>query len=175
MYQRLHDLCEVRVCEKPSFVREGVARGKLGKGVKYEAAWHREARKRFGETYTHGTWFRYRRSSSPQVWSYAQIDGLYFDFNRGLITVFEVKFRHTVEAYFQLIDRYLPLMDFWLNDSLRLLKAHESRIWRLAPIEICFWYDKALAYPTPIKLRPEPLEAKPGDFSVHIWKNYERG
>lgn len=164
MYQRLHDLCDVQVCERPSFAQWRSAKGKLGKGIRYEAAWHVEAAKRFGDLYVPGVWFKYRRTSSPSVWSYAQTDGILFDFEKGLVTVFELKFKHTIEAYFQLIDRYIPLVDYWLH-------AETPGLWRIAPIEVCFWYDRALAYPTKVRLQADPLAAKPGEFSVHVWKN----
>ncbi len=156
----LHDLTKVEVTQCPAFAQKHFARSAKGKGIRYEQAWHKAALRKFGPCYAPSVWFKYQRKSLPGIWNYAQTDGLYFDFERGRVFLFEVKYKHTIEAYFQLLDKYIPL----------LRKFLDSPNWAFVPVEICYWFDKSTAFPVQVKLRPEPLLAEPSEFSVHIWR-----
>jgi hypothetical protein len=92
------------------------------------------------------------------IWNYAQPDGLLFDVRKGLLTIIEIKYSHTPDAYFQLLDKYLPLMQSWLDKS----------IWNFAVCEVVWWYDKAISYPCEVRLCKTIDIARPGEFGVHI-------
>jgi hypothetical protein len=83
---------------------------------------------------------------------------LFVDVAQGLVTIIEVKFAHTPDAYFQLIDKYIPIVS-------RFLAGGD---WRIAVCEVVRWYDAATAFPCRVCLLDSPLAAKPGAFGVHI-------
>lgn len=141
----------------PSFVRPSKARGAKAVGLRYE----RKALHHLGERYPHfvpSPWFRYTLRKLPQRVNYAQPDGVFFDPSAGLATIIEVKYAHTADAYFQLVDKYVPILERFL----------EGGDWRIAVCEIVHWYDAAVAFPTKIRLLDDPLSARPGAFGVHI-------
>lgn len=164
--QRLDDLVAVEHYEGvPGFVTKRRARGAKGRGLRYEAQAHNGMSRAFDGLYVPSPWFRYKRFSNPGVWSFCQPDGLGFDFHRGVCFVVEVKYKHTADAYFQLYDRYLPMLDFWLN--------RHQKLWQLAPIEVCYWFDRATAFPTVISLQRNVKDARPNEMSVNIWRPNE--
>lgn len=108
-----------------------------------------------------GPWFRYRVDGHPK-WLYAQPDGLLFDFYKQLVVIVEMKYNHCSEAYFQMFDKYIPIVNHWLN-------ARE-RLWELACCEMVYWYDRAVVTPKEVTLRKFPHQARPGEMAVHIWR-----
>lgn len=160
---RLDDLIAVEHYEgTPPFVVKRRRIGAKGRGLRYEAEVLAALCETFAGAFIPSPWFRYKRFTLPGVWNFAQPDGLGVDCHRGIIYVVEIKYKHTPDAYFQLYDRYLPLVDYWLN-------KHE-RLWQLAPVEICYWYDKATEYPTKVVLQREITDARPNEMSVNIWR-----
>jgi hypothetical protein len=161
-HQNLTDLIEVFACEEtPSFVRAHRARGRKGMGLRYERKVHDAFSKAFGPMYFPSWWFSYRRLSSPKVVNFAQPDAFLLDFEKGLCTIIEVKYNHTSDAYFQLYDKYLPLLNKWLN---------REALWQFSLCEVVYWYDKFVDFPCKVSLRDDVKKVKPGEFGVHIWR-----
>ncbi len=141
----------------PSFVRPNKARGAKAVGLRYE----RKALGFFRERFAHfvaSPWFRYTLRAVPRQVNYAQPDGIFFDPCNGIATIIEVKYSHTADAYFQLVDKYEPIVK-------RFLAGGD---WRIAVCEVVRWYDASVAFPAPVRMLDDPLAARPGFFGVHI-------
>lgn len=129
-------------------------------GLEYEHSVQKHLFDVFRGCYIPGPWFRYRRESFPRMWWWAQPDGIAPDPNTGIIRLIEIKYKHTPDAYFQLYDKYIPLLDFWLNKP--------DKLWSFAPVEVCYWYDKAIAFPAQVVLQRSIREARVNEMNVHI-------
>jgi hypothetical protein len=141
----------------PSFVRPNRAKGAKAVGLRYEkrvleflASKHKH--------FVASPWFRYTLRNLPNRINYAQPDGMFIDISQGLITLVEIKYAHTADAYFQLVDKYVPIVSRFFNGG----------DWRIAVCEVVSWYDGATAFPTQVRLLDDPLAARPGFFGVHI-------
>lgn len=158
----LHDLIAVEYSqETPSFVVAQRARGAKRQGLLYEGRVQPRITELCKQSpkaveYLPSPWFKYRIAAHPFRENFAQPDGLIINMNEGLVYVVEIKLRHTVDAYFQLLDRYIPLMQkFFPKD------------FRFCAVEVCRWFDPMMAFPTKITLREVLLEARPNEFCVH--------
>lgn len=158
---------EVRFsAETPNFIQSHrKARGVKGLGLRYEKKAHEYVTSVCSGSsraleYVDSPWFTYRLQSSPTVWNWAQPDGLVIAPNEGIVYLVEIKLRHISDSYFQLMDRYLPLMERFFGP-----------LWKFSLVELCKWYDPDLAYPCRVTLRDQLLDAKPNELSVHRWKD----
>lgn len=143
----------------PSFVRSGRRRrGKKGVGLRYEAKCHKHFAKLY-DNYVASPWFRYATSDEPARINYAQPDGLLIDLQLGLVTIVEIKYSHCSDAYFQLVEKYLPIVKKFFNNS---------ELWDFATVEVVNWYDFAVVFPTTVKLRPQIDLVRPNELAVHI-------
>jgi hypothetical protein len=142
----------------PPFVKKRRRRGRKGVGLRYEAAVQRHLLDRFGYEYVPSPWFRYSVAHRPRVVNYAQPDGLLVQPKRGTVTIVEIKYNHCPESYFQLVDKYLPLVSTLFSD----------KIWDFPLVEVVKWYDRDTQYPTNIRLRADIDECRPGEIGVHI-------
>lgn len=145
----------------PSFVKARRRQGRKGAGLRYEA----KVQSLFCEQYDHyvaSPWFQYRTDLAPQRINYSQPDGLLIDVARGLITIVEIKLTHTPDAYFQLYDKYLPIVEKFFRGEVG------ERLWRFAVVEVTRWYDTAIAFPTNVTLREDITLVQPNEFGVHV-------
>jgi hypothetical protein len=142
----------------PPFVKKRRRRGRKGVGLRYEAKVQRYFLDRFGYEYVPSPWFKYTVADRPRVINYAQPDGLLIQARRGTVTIVEVKYNHCAESYFQLVDKYLPLVSALFGEAL----------WNFPLVEVVKWYDKATQYPTDIRMRADIDECRPGEIGVHI-------
>ena len=133
-------------------------RGRMGAGLRYERKVHEFLEKEF-DGYMRSPWFRYTTVEHPSREQYAQPDGLIVDIPRGQITICEMKYNHCAEAYFQLVDKYLPLVKAFFNNS---------ELWTFATVEIVYWFDCAVAFPTTPKMRKRLRSVRPNELAVHI-------
>lgn len=148
----------------PEFVKNSVRRRRGAKavGIRYERKIHAELLKRFQgatQAYIPGPWFEYTTDVAPARKNFAQPDGLVIDIERGLIVIIEVKRKHCAEAYFQLVDKYLPLVKLFFNNQ---------SLWKFATLEVVYWFDGTVAFPTKPILRKEIMDVRPGELGVHI-------
>lgn len=159
-FQHRDDLLEVRHLDGvPNFAQaHRRAKGAKGAGIRYEERVQAQFKRTFGPLYIPSPWFQYRTKHSTRLWNYAQPDGILLDFVKGRVTIVEMKFSHTAEAYFQLVDKYLPLMQKFLG----------TELWTFATCEVVQWYDKAVSFPCEVRLRKEIQLTEPNEFGVHI-------
>lgn len=145
----------------PSFVQGAPTRrkGARGVGLRYERKVQLKLCSDF-DNYMPGPWFEYKTSDEPKRINYAQPDGILIDIERGVITIAEIKLRHTVEAYFQLLDKYLPIVRMFFNNS--------EDLWSFAVCEVTKWYDCHTQFPCKPKLRESIDIVSPKEFGVHI-------
>lgn len=132
------------------------AKGNSRKGILYERAAHRHLIKIFGDRYAYSTWFLYTLVDTPTKW--CQTDGMYFNFDTGVITLFEMKLQNNERAYHQLFRLYSPVLNFIFPE------------WKIAPVVMCRWFDKHSLYPQRPHLIADVRDAQPNKFSVHIWR-----
>lgn len=107
-----------------------------------------------GTVYIPGQWFKYQEHGKRL--QFCQTDGLLFFYRQKRVLIIEVKYKHTVDAYWQLEKKYVPVVS-WL-----------FRGWEISTCEIVKWYDCATAFPVPVSLKADPLTTKPNEFGVHI-------
>lgn len=90
---------------------------------------------------------------------WCQPDGLLIDVLAGVITILEMKYQHTAQAYWQLHGLYLPVVKRVFGPS-----------WTYKLCEVTKWYDPAIPFPTPISMQPDVKKCKAGIVNVHIWR-----
>ena len=82
-------------------------------------------------------------------------DGIVVDARRQLVTVYEIKLRHTERAWSQLGDFYLPIV----------LRAFPGL--RVNLVEVCKWYDPDVRLAPAVELLSSPGEE--ASRGVFIW------
>lgn len=106
--------------------------------------------------YLDSQWIRY---CDDDGWHYCQPDALHFDISRGVLTVVEVKYQHTIEAWRQLVELYRPVLEV----------IFPTTLWRYQLLEVVRWYDADIRWPIQPKLIALPFEGE-YSYGVHIWK-----
>lgn len=136
-------------------------RGARGAGNRYERYAQEYLIDRLGSAYVPSRWFVYRSRSIDRV-SFAQPDGLYFDFQRGIITCFEIKIRHTDRAWWQVRHLYQPIVRHVFG----------TRLWRYAAVEVVCWFDPHTSFPEPVAelVTLDAARFDPASFHVHTWR-----
>lgn len=148
------------VNETPSFAQAKYRKNKtIGHGLKYEWKGHLHLLDKYGYEYVPGPWFRYSTEQNPTRINYVQPDGLIVRLKEGIVTIVEFKWSHTVDAYYQLVDRYLPLMEHFFG------KDFEFHM-----VEICRWYSPQIQFPGKAGLKKDIDRLTPGEVGIHIWK-----
>jgi hypothetical protein len=107
------------------------------------------------EAYFPGQWFRFCADERVR---WCQPDGLHLDPRRGILTILEVKYQHTPDAWFQLRELYAPVVSRAFGPE-----------WDVALVEVVKWYDPATQFPEKVIMCPDPLSAPTGRIGVHIW------
>ena len=90
---------------------------------------------------------------------WCQPDGLLLDIQRGRCTIVECKLQHTIDAWWQLTDLYLPVV-----------RAALGPTYIYSICEVCRWYDSRVSFPEEIRLSPDVFDVPPHRFGVHIWR-----
>ena len=142
----------------PPFVKKRRRRGRKGVGLRYEAKVQKYFLDKYGYEYVPGPWFRYTVKHRPKVINYAQPDGLLIQPRRGTVTIVEIKYNHCSESYFQLVDKYLPLVSFLFGKDQ----------WKFPLVEVVKWYDRDTQYPASIRLREDIDFGSTTEIGVHI-------
>lgn len=132
--------------------------GRRGAGQKYEQDVHAYLHSLYGNAYIPSLWFEFRENGRYRT-RFCQTDGILFDLYNRRLTIVEVKLQHTVDAWWQLRHLYLPV----------LTKVFPPDLWEYAIVEVVRWYDKAVAFPEPVKLVGDIQSLACGEFGVHIW------
>jgi hypothetical protein len=134
-------------------------RGRRALGIKYERRVHRHFMALYGDRYIPSPWIIYSLKGCGGL-KWAQPDGLLIDVERGIITICEMKYQHCQEAYWQLVGKYLPLLE----------RIFPKRLWRFTTVEVVKWYDCGVKFPATVTLRKRIELTRVGEFGVHIWK-----
>lgn len=143
--------------ESPAFAKRPLPRGRRRAGILYERKAQEYLHDRFGLRYIPSPWLLFQgKVSDPLRW--CQPDGLLINLPRGHITVLEIKYQHTPDAWWQLTHLYLPILQ-------KLFP-----LWTLSRCEVVKWYDPAQAFPQRVILTHALEGLSPEEFGVHIWK-----
>lgn len=144
---------------EPPFLRERKRRGRKADGIRYEKRVHGYLARRFGWMYLASPWLRFL-SADAERWRWCQPDGLIIDPLGGRITLVEVKFQHTSDAWWQTRELYLPVLKVILPPAL----------WSYSVVEVTRWYDPAVKVPDRVVLTEDLMHLREREFGVHIWR-----
>jgi hypothetical protein len=130
-------------------------------GQRYERRAHQALSARFSPErgtllYAPAMWIAYSVSGEGKL-HWAQPDGLLIDLKRGLITVLEIKIRHTTDAWWQLRKLYEPLIRKLFGSA-----------WRYAVCEVVRWYDPVVRWPEQLVFSADPGGLPANSFGLHI-------
>lgn len=134
--------------EQPAFIKRGKSRGRFAVGIRYE----REV-KEFLSLYAlgrpeirflDGPWIEFQDDSGRR---WCQPDGVLANAGEKIVTIAEVKYQHTSDAWWQLKQLYLPVLRV-------LYQGYRFRL-----LEIVHWFD-------PLTVWPERVICVPGIDSV---------
>lgn len=155
----IHELKWARLATAPpAFAANRPRRkGRRALGIRYERRVHEHFDALLGPAYLPSPWFQFASADEARM-QWCQPDALYFDLEAGRITIVEVKYQHTVDAWWQL-HRYLPVVREVFGPD-----------FQYALCEVVKWYDCAVVFPEPVRLLPELSLARPDGFHVHIYK-----
>ena len=133
--------------------------GRRAQGVRYERKVHEYLSVVFPDSYVSSPWIYFmEREGSRARW--CQPDGLIIDLEQGLITIVEVKYQHTSDAWWQLEMLYKPVLRAMFPKSL----------WNIQLVEVVKWYDASTLFPVRCALLESPDEVLKAEVGVHIWK-----
>src|SRR3990172_1882817 len=113
----------------------------------------------FPGTFVPRPWFRYMAAGENEL-RWCQPDGLLFQPRTGIITIVEVKIRHTGEAWQKLSGLYASVVG-------SLFPAH---LWQIALCEFTRMFDCAVACSAQPRLYDSVHQVRPGEFGVVTWK-----
>lgn len=152
----LGDVDEVKHFEgTPSFVKASRKSQRKMQGLRYQYKAQEHLKERFPDMCVPGPWFQYRIG---RMWNFMQPDVLLVDILKGKVTIVEIKYAHVADAYFQLVDKYLPVLKVFFGPQ-----------WTFAICEMVKWYDRDVAFPTRVRMREDLSLIEPSEFAVHIW------
>lgn len=141
----------------PFLLRPRRYRGRRALGIRYERKVHDYLNGACGgveRSYFPSEWFKFASGESVR---WCQPDGLILHLREGIVTVVEVKYQHTPDAWFQLRELYEPVLRVAMPG------------WRFALLEVVKWYDPSTFFPERVVLCADPLQAPLGAVGVHIW------
>jgi hypothetical protein len=124
-------------------------------GVKYEQKVHERLEETYGLFYFPEQWFIYCVGERTK---YCQVDGLLVSPKQKQITIVEVKYNHTSDAFWQMENLYVPVLQTWMR----------AKDWKVGTVEVVKWYDPSTKCPSRPVLRESLDTVKPGEFAVHI-------
>ena len=140
----------------PPALRKKRYTGRRLEGVRYERKVQAHLEDFYGEKYVASPWLRF---FSGGVWRWCQPDGILLDLVRGVITIVEVKYQHTADAWWQVRYLYEPVLRTMFPDSL----------WTFEVCEVVKWYDPATPFPEKTVLSHE-VGMPHSSFKVHIYR-----
>lgn len=152
-------ITDAKLCCPPGFIRPSRSRGAKAAGRRYERRVQDILSSSFNPWYLPSPWFAYREQGEART-RYCQPDGLLILPHCRKVVIVEVKLRHTIDAFRQLYEKYLPVVATFFGYDL----------WDLALCEVVKWFDVAEPFPVQPKLRPGVDLAEPGDVTVWICK-----
>lgn len=114
----------------------------------------------FPYSYLPNPWIKFEGQAGIK---WCQPDGLLFDLEAGLLTIVEVKYQHTTDAWWQLRELYEPVVR----------KLFPQKLWRIVVLEYVKWFDPSVPWPEDIQMVAQlahvsKLQDK--QTGIHIWK-----
>lgn len=140
----------------PPFLRHKRYSGRRAQGVRYEKLVQEYLGWRYGDLYLPSPWIKFFAEGK---WRWCQPDGVLFVPEQGRIVIVEVKYQHTLDAWWQVRHLYQPVLEHMFPNLL----------WKYEVCEVVKWYDPAIQYPERVVLAQE-VDMPHRDFKVHIWK-----
>lgn len=145
--------------ERPPFIRRGRSSGRFAVGIRYERrALEALALKALGRedlAFLKSPWIEFWDQSGRR---WCQPDGVMVREERGIGVIYEIKYQHTSDAWWQLRWLYEPVLSV-LYPSIRF-----------GLVEICHWHDPATSFPEPYDLTDDPFRVPHANrVAVHIW------
>lgn len=144
----------------PPAIRKKRYTGRRLEGVRYERKVQDYLSSFYGDRYIPSPWLRFFPAGEKAQWRWCQPDGILIDLPRGRITIVEVKYQHTADAWWQVRHLYLPVLQVMFPAS------H----WEFDFCEVVKWYDPATLFPEKVVLAQEVSMRHPS-FKVHIWRS----
>jgi hypothetical protein len=147
------------LAEQPSFIRTNKTTGARARGVSYEGKALQMLSRRYADLdvlaeFKPGPWFEYvdetgRHWCQPDAFAILPDGG-------GII--YECKYQHSAEAWFQIWRLYEPVLRF----------LYPKISWQ--GMEICKWFEPSLPWPEQPTFTPDPLTIpRRGSTAIHIW------
>lgn len=149
-----------RLQQAPPFIRRGRPTGRFAVGIRYEREVHEYlallALGRPDLEYVPSPWFQYQDKSGRR---WCQPDALIFKPESRVGIVYEAKYQHIADAWWQLTQLYVPV----LQRAYPLITT-----WGM--VEICHWHDPSVTFPEKYELTSDPLTVRnSARVSVHIY------
>lgn len=145
----------------PPFIRPlHKATGRRLKGIKYEVAAQKMILAKFPQSYFVSPWLKFSCFKGVR---WCQPDGILINLEEGLITIVEMKYQHTTEAWWQMRKLYEPL----------LRAMFPAELWRINTLEVVKWFDPLVDYPEQLYMLKEledHLSIPSDQTGLHIWK-----
>ena len=144
---------------RPKFIPkipESQQSASMRKGMRYERMIKSIFSRAFRESYCHGQWIEFQERGIKR---WCQVDGIWVDRERKLLTIFEIKYRHTMKAWWQLRRLYSPIL--W-----RYLRELGEREFKIAICEVVKVFDPSVEFPEEVSLISNVEEIRPGRFQV---------
>lgn len=151
---------KARILEgKPPFIKRGKATGRFAVGVRYE----REVQEylsllalgRIDLEYLSGPWVEFWDKTGLR---WCQPDAVVINRELKVGIIAEVKYQHCAEAWFQLNQLYLPVLE----------KVYPGIAFGL--LEIVHWHDPLTKFPERYDFTPDPFSVRSRSrISVHIY------
>jgi hypothetical protein len=145
--------------EPPPFDTGGKVRGVRRAGQIYEQRAQNYFCEVYDACYLPSPWLQFRTKTASHL-QYCQPDGLLFLPDKFAIVVIEFKLRHTANAYWQVHNLYVPVLE----------KIFAGRKWHFRKLEVTQWYDCNEYFPCDVTLVQDPLLVPKSKMGVHIWK-----
>ena len=142
-------------CTPPQLGRKRFT-GRRLEGVRYERKAQTYLLWLYGEYYVDSPWLRFYADGT---WRWCQPDGLHFDVKRGIITIVEMKYQHTPDAWWQVKRLYQPVLE----------AIFPRTMWQYRACEVVQWYDPDVSFPERVVLAQDVTMDCPG-FKVHIYR-----
>jgi len=160
-FRAVRDLAYVKLLDaQPPFIHREQLTGAQAQGYRYErkvqGKLEQLVKARPELLLSNGAWLEFCEHGAARRW--CQVDAFVRNQETGNAICYEVKYRHTADAWFQLWRLYVPILTF-LYPSFR---------WE--GCEIVKWFDPATSFPEAFSLSPNPFVVPiRGRTAVHIW------
>lgn len=141
----------------PKFKKRSHSTQRQKEGLRYERR-AQEYLRACSPSYISCPWLRFIKSKGKP--RYCQPDGLHFDFERGVITVVEIKSSHTALAWWQVRHLYGPVVQHLFGSD-----------FTIRALEVVRRFDPSSSFPDEIVRYSSPFCTKVQEdfFGVHIW------